>query len=80
MGLLFHFCLAKESEKKHGASFLGFQSHCVIYCPIFSLGLVVLEAYVKAEPPSVWVPVRLRVAESASNILDVLHEQEINVN
>lgn len=64
-----------ETGRKHRASFLGFQGHCVLYLPFFSMSAT-WGAYVGVQPPAVPVPVRLRVAEPASSMSDTLHEQE----
>lgn len=72
--------LDKASERKCHISFLDFQSYCVIYFPIFFIVLKILEPYVKVEPPSVRVPVRLRIAQPAYNGLDVICEQKIHIN
>lgn len=39
--------------------------------PIFFPDLVILEAYVKVEPPSAWVPVRLSSTVCLQNIRHV---------
>lgn len=52
----------------------------MICFPISFIALTIVEADVKVEPLSVWAPVRIKIAESACNVLDVLREQEIHIN